>query len=522
MLVFIVIRVFLTSYETFNFSPTDCIMSYNYLPLDRNHTDFQQIKNLLESDQQVSITFAAHESIEKCRAYLDKKMSGSDGLFYGINTGFGFLQNVRIDKEQLSELQNNLLKSHACGMGEEVPRQIVKLMMALKIKSLSYGHSGVQVDTVNRLMDMHNNNMIPVIYTQGSLGASGDLAPLSHLCLPLIGLGEVYFEGKKMPASEALSAMNWAPITLQSKEGLALINGTQFMSSYGMYNLVRADKLLKWANIIAAISFEGFDCNTDPFNANIHRVRAHEGQVTTAAAMRSLLEGSEIARQQGKAVQDPYSFRCIPQVHGASTDTVNYVQSVFIKEINSVTDNPNVFPDEDLIVSGGNFHGQPLALAFDFLSIAMAEIGSISERRTYQLISGLRNLPMFLVKNPGLHSGFMIPQYTAAGIVSENKQLCTPSSIDSIPSSNNQEDHVSMGANAATKCKRVVDNVEKVLAIELLTAAQAIEFRRPLKSSPYLEEIIAAFREKVSFNDADRVLHDDMMKAVEFLRLFEL
>lgn len=497
-------------------------MSYNYLPLDRNHTDFQQIKNLLESKQQVSITFAAHESIEKCRAYLDKKMSSSEGLFYGINTGFGYLQNVRIDKDQLSELQNNLLKSHACGMGEEVPGEIVKLMMALKIKSLGYGHSGVQVDTVNRLMDMHNNDMIPVIYTQGSLGASGDLAPLSHLCLPLIGLGEVYFKGSRMTAADALAAMNWQPITLQSKEGLALINGTQFMSSYGLHNLVRADKLLKWANIIAAISFEGFDCNTDPFNENIHRVRSHDGQVNTAATMRSLLSGSEIASQKGKAVQDPYSFRCIPQVHGATADTVNYVQSVFIKEINSVTDNPNVFPDEDLIVSGGNFHGQPLALALDFLSIAMAEIGSISERRTYQLISGLRNLPMFLVKNPGLHSGFMIPQYTAAGIVSENKQLCTPSSIDSIPSSNNQEDHVSMGANAATKCRRVIDNVEKVLAIELLTAAQAIEFRRPLKSSVYLEEIIAAFRKEVSFNDADRVLHDDMIKAVKFLKNYKI
>lgn len=493
-------------------------MSYNYLPLDKGHTDFQQIKNLLDFNQLVSITFAAHESIQHCREYLDSKMNGSDSLFYGINTGFGYLQNVRIDKDQLTELQNNLLKSHACGMGEEVPLEIVKLMMVLKIKSLSYGNSGVQVDTVNRLMDMHNEDMIPVVYTQGSLGASGDLAPLSHLSLPLIGLGEVYFKGKKMQSADALKQLGWKPIALQSKEGLALINGTQFMSAYGLYNLVQADRLMKWANIIAAISFDAFDCNSDPLNENIHRVRAHEGQVHTAAQMRRLLAGSSIATRAGKAVQDPYSFRCIPQVHGATTDTVNYVQSVFIKEINSVTDNPNIFPGEDLIVSGGNFHGQPLALALDFLAIAMAELGSISERRTYQLISGQRNLPAFLVKNPGLHSGFMIPQYTAAGIVSENKQLCTPSSIDSIPSSNNQEDHVSMGANAATKCKRVVDNVEKILAIELLNACQAIEFRRPLQTSPYLEKIIEAFREVVSFNDSDRILHDDIMNAVKFMK----
>ncbi|CAN5825459.1 histidine ammonia-lyase [soil metagenome] len=497
-------------------------MSYNYLPLDKSHTDFQQIKNLLEFDQLVSITFSAHDSIVKCREYLDKKMAGADGMFYGINTGFGFLQNVRIDKEQLTELQSNLLKSHACGMGEEVPRAIVKLMMVLKIKSLSYGHSGVQADTVNRLMDMHNNDMLPVIYTQGSLGASGDLAPLSHLSLPLIGLGEVYFNAVKMTTAAALKDLEWQPISLQSKEGLALINGTQFMSAYGMYNLVQCDRLLKWANIIAAISFDAFDCSLDPLNENIHRLRSHEGQVNTAAILRDLLKGSTIARQNKKQVQDPYSFRCIPQVHGATADTVQYVQSIFIKEINSVTDNPNIFPDEDLIVSGGNFHGQPLALGLDFLSIAMAELGNISERRTYQLISGQRNLPMFLIKNPGLHSGLMIPQYTAAGIVSENKQLCTPASVDSISSSNNQEDHVSMGANAATKCKRVVDNVEKILAIELLTAVQAIEYRRPLQSSTYLESIIAAFRKEITFNEADRILHTDIIKAVDFIKKIPL
>lgn len=493
-------------------------MSYNYLPLDKNPTDFQQIKNLLAHNQLVSITFDAHDRITKCRQYLDDKMRNSDALFYGINTGFGFLQNVQIDKAQLQELQSNLIQSHACGMGEEVPKDIVKLMMAFKIKSLSYGYSGVQTDTVERLMDMYNNDMLPVIYTQGSLGASGDLAPLSHLSLPLIGLGEVYHAGVKIPAADALKKFDWKPIELKSKEGLALINGTQFMSAYGMYNLVQCERLIKWANIIAAISYDAFDCTTEPLHENIHAIRSHKGQVETAAAMRRLLSGSEIATQKKSQVQDPYSFRCIPQVHGATKDSFDYILSVFIKEINSVTDNPNVFPDEDMIVSGGNFHGQPLAITLDFLAIAMAELGSISERRTYQLISGLRGLPAFLVSNPGLNSGLMIPQYTAAGIVSENKQLCTPSSVDSIPSSNNQEDHVSMGANAATKCKRVVDNVEKVLAVELLTAVQALEFRRPQKTSPMLEEIVTEFRKEVSFNQADRILHDDMIKAVSFIK----
>ena len=493
-------------------------MSYNYLPLDKNPTNFQQIKNLLAHEQLVSITFDAHDRITKCRKYLDEKMENSDALFYGINTGFGYLQNVRIDKTQLQELQCNLLQSHACGMGEEVPKDIVKLMIAFKIKSLSYGHSGVQTDTVERLMDMYNNDVLPVIYTQGSLGASGDLAPLSHLSLPLIGLGEVYHAGEKIPAAEAMKKFDWQPIELKSKEGLALINGTQFMTAYGLHNLIQCDRLIKWANIIAAISYDAFDCTIEPLHENIHAIRPHCGQVETAATMRHLLSGSEIAAQKKSQVQDPYSFRCIPQVHGASKDSFDYILSVFIKEINSVTDNPNIFPDEDMIVSGGNFHGQPLAITLDFLAIAMAELGSISERRTYQLISGQRNLPAFLVKSPGLNSGLMITQYTAAGIVSENKQLCTPSSVDSIPSSNNQEDHVSMGANAATKCKRVVDNLEKILAIELLTAVQALEFRRPLKTSPMLEEIVTAFRKEVSFNEADRILHEDMIKAISFIR----
>ena len=490
------------------------------ITIKNGHTDFAEIKELLAFFPPVTISASAKKVIDNCRRYLDNKLSSGNELFYGINTGFGYLQNVKIDNTQLEELQSNLIKSHACGMGEEVPQDIVKLMMVLKIKSLCFGHSGVQYKTVERLAGMYNNNMLPVIYTQGSLGASGDLAPLSHLSLPLIGLGEVNYGGKKTAANRVLNKLGLKSVQLKSKEGLALINGTQFMSAYGLHSLVHADRLLQWADIIAAISFDAFDCVEEPLHEKIHSVRPHKGQVHTAKRLRELLRGSEILNQPKEQVQDPYSFRCHTQVHGATKDPFDYVLDIFIREINSVTNNPNIFPDDDFIVSGGNFHGQPLALALDFLAIALSELANISERRTYQLISGQHKLPMFLVKQPGLHSGFMIPQYTAASIVSENKQLCTPSSVDSISSSNNQEDHVSMGANAATKCKRVVDNVVKVLAIELLTAIQALEFRRPLKSSAAIEKIVTAFRKQVSFNTADRILKEDMDKAVAFIKTF--
>jgi histidine ammonia-lyase len=497
-------------------------MTYNYLPLDKSLLTFQQVKNLLKYKQLVSVTYAAHEAILKCRDYLDQKINSSDELFYGINTGFGFLQNVKIEKAQLETLQQNLLLSHACGMGEEIPDEIVKLMMMLKIKSLSYGYSGIGIEVVKRLMEMYNNDVLPVIYTQGSLGASGDLAPLSHMCVPLIGKGEVRINGEKISAEEALKKLGWKPIELQSKEGLALINGTQFMSAYGMFNLIHSERLLNWANVIAAISFDAFDCNPDCLYDRLQEVRPHAGQISVAAQIRKILQGSEIVANKKLQVQDPYSFRCIPQVHGASKDTFDFVLQTFLTEINSVTDNPIIFPDEDRIVSGGNFHGEPLAFALDYLSIAMSEIANISERRTYQLLSGQRNLPLFLVKNSGLNSGLMIPQYTAAGIVSENKQLCTPASVDSISSSNNQEDHVSMGANAAAKCLRVIQNVEKVLAIELLASIQALEYRKPLTSSAEIEKLVKEFRKKISFNESDRFLHEDMVKAMEFMREYEL
>jgi histidine ammonia-lyase len=480
------------------------------------------VNEIVFQGKKLALSEEAITNIEKCRLYLNAKMQAHEAPIYGINTGFGSLCNVKISNENLSQLQENLMKSHACGTGDEVPHEVVKIMLFLKIQSLSYGHSGVQLQTVERLIDFYNHDILPVVYTQGSLGASGDLSPLAHLCLPLIGEGEVYYDGFRQPAHKVLGKLKLAPIVLQSKEGLALLNGTQFMSAYGVYNLLQAEKLAYLADVISAVSLEGFDGRIEPFTDLIHLVRPHKGQVNTAAQMLSLLEDSEIIAQPKAHVQDPYSFRCIPQVHGASKDTIDFVKKVFTTEINSVTDNPNIFVGEDLIISGGNFHGQPLALALDYLGIALAELGNISERRTYQLISGLRGLPAFLVGNPGLNSGFMIPQYTAASIVSQNKQLATPSSIDSIVSSNGQEDHVSMGANGATKTLKIVENVERILAIELFNAAQALEFRRPLKSSDFIEMFVKAYREEVSFVTEDRILHYDIEKSIHFLKSFQV
>lgn len=480
----------------------------------------EQLQEIISQNFKLALSEEAKINIAKCREYLDKKMATHSEPIYGINTGFGSLCNVKISNENLSQLQENLVKSHACGTGEEVPHEIVKIMLLLKIQSLSYGNSGVQLQTVERLVDFYNNDILPVIYSQGSLGASGDLAPLAHLSLPLLGEGEVYHDGFRQPAMKVLQKFNWKPIVLQSKEGLALLNGTQFMSSYGCYVLLKALKYSYLADVISAVSLEGFDGRIEPFNELIHFVRPHKGQILTAQRMKELLEDSEIIVQPKQHVQDPYSFRCIPQVHGASKDAIEYVKKVFTTEINSVTDNPNIFIEDDLIISGGNFHGQPLALALDFLGIALAELGNISERRTYQLISGLRGLPAFLVDNPGLNSGYMIPQYTAASIVSQNKQLATPASIDSIVSSNGQEDHVSMGANAATKALKIMENLERILAIELMNASQAIEYRKPLKTSDFLEQFIKSYREEVPLVKEDRILHYDIEKSVAFLDSF--
>lgn len=484
--------------------------------------DLPTIKDIVEHNKQIALSEEAVLNIKKSRAYLDDKIKDDETPIYGINTGFGSLYDVKISSENLSQLQENLVMSHACGTGDTVPKPIIRLMLLLKIQSLSYGYSGVQLKTVERLVAMFNEDVLPVVYTQGSLGASGDLAPLAHLSLPLLGKGEVFWNNKRLRSKTVNKKMGWEPIELQAKEGLALLNGTQFMSAYGVYCLIKSHKLAYLADLIGAISIDAFNCNMSPFNALVHLVRPHRGQVKTAEQILAFLEGSEIGSSENKKVQDPYSFRCIPQVHGASRDTLTFVRKTVKTEINSVTDNPNIFIKEDKVISGGNFHGQPLALALDYLGIAIAELGNISERRTYQLVSGIRELPAFLVKNPGLNSGFMIPQYTAASIVSENKQLATPASVDSIVSSNGQEDHVSMGANAATKCYRIVNNLETILAVEALNASQAIEFRRPTKTSPFLESFLKAYREVVPFVEEDRVLANDIKATVAFLQNFNI
>lgn len=477
-----------------------------------------KVRDIIRNGEKIELGEEAKEAVMKCRKYLDTKMEDIDRPVYGVTTGFGSLCNITVPADELSQLQHNLVMSHACGTGERVRPEIVKIMLLLKVQSLSYGYSGVQLATIQRLVDMFNNDVLPVVYQQGSLGASGDLAPLAHMSLPVIGLGEVEYKGETREVASLWRELGWEPVRLQSKEGLALLNGTQFMSAHAVWSLIQAERLSDWADKIGAMSLDAFDGRIEPFCPQVHEVRPHKGQIDTAARFRELLEGSEIIRHPKTHVQDPYSFRCIPQVHGASKDTINYVKSVIEIEINSATDNPTVFPDEDLIVSAGNFHGQPIALPIDMLTLALSELANISERRIYKLISGHRGLPNFLVAKPGLNSGFMIPQYTAASIVSQSKGLCMPASSDSIPSSQGQEDHVSMGANAATKLVRVVDNTERVLAIELFNSAQALEFRRPLHSSPIIEGIFTEYRKVVPFVDDDTYMHPLIEKSVEFIR----
>lgn len=482
------------------------------------HLTIEEVGAILENHATLELSDDARQRIVRCRKYLDKKIAESDVPIYGVTTGFGSLCNVSVDKDRLAQLQVNLIMSHACGVGGRVPNDIVKIMLFLKAQSLSYGYSGCQVETVERLIDFFNNDIYPVVYTQGSLGASGDLVPLAHLCLPLLGMGEVEYKGERMSGKALLQKMNWEPIQLASKEGLALLNGTQNMNAYAVWAVLQSERLCDWADKIGVMSLEAYDGRIEPFTHAVHAVRPHKGQIDTAAHIRELLEGSELIKQPKVNVQDPYSFRCMPQVHGASKDTLAYVRSVIEIELNAATDNPTVCPDDDLVISAGNFHGEPIAQPMDFLAIALCELSNISERRIYKLVSGTRNLPSFLVAKPGLNSGFMIPQYAAASIVSQSKMYSTPASVDSIPSSQGQEDHVSMGANAATKLYQVVLNTERVLAIELFNAAQALEFRRPLKSSPTIEAIYAAYRKVVPFIENDEFMSPHIAQSVEFLR----
>ena len=486
--------------------------------ISADHLTIEKIGEIIYNNYKIELSDDARKRIIKSREYLDARIAKEENPIYGVTTGFGSLCNVSISKDQLSQLQVNLIKSHACGVGERLPNDIIKMMLLLKVQSLSYGFSGCKLDTVERLVDMFNNNIYPVILEQGSLGASGDLVPLAHMSLPLVGLGEVEMNNEVVSGEEMNRRMNWKPIELASKEGLALLNGTQNMSAQAVWALLNAQRLSEWADVIAAMSLDAFDGRIEPFTHAVHAVRPHQGQIETAARFRQLLKGSQLIARPKQHVQDPYSFRCVPQVHGTVKDTLRYVYSVIDTEINSATDNPTVCPDEDLIISAGNFHGEPIALPMDYLSIAMSELANISERRIYRLVSGLRDLPSFLVAKPGLSSGFMIAQYTAASVVSLNKSYAVPSSIDNIPSCQDQEDLVSMGANAAIKLRKVVANTERVLAIELFNAAQALDFRRPLVSSPELMKVHEAYRKVVPFIDVDVVMYPHIEESIQFLR----
>ena len=490
----------------------------NIHQISAEHLTIQKIDEIIKGHYKLELSDDARSRIIKCRQYLDKKIEDNSRPIYGVTTGFGSLCNVSIGRDYLAQLQINLMMSHACGTGERVPNEIVKIMLLLKIQSLSYGYSGCKLDTVERLVEFFNNDVYPIVYMQGSLGASGDLVPLAHLSLPLVGMGEVEYKGKIISGKRLMSVMGWKPIELASKEGLALLNGTQNMAAFAVWSLIQSHRLNEWADIIAAMSLDAYNGLVEPFTDAVHRVRPHKGQIETAAKMRELLEGSEIMEKPKSYVQDPYSFRCVPQVHGTVKDTMAYVESVIDIEINSATDNPTVCPDDDLIISAGNFHGEPIALPMDFLAIAMSELANISERRIYKLVSGTRGLPSFLVANPGVNSGFMITQYTAASVVSLNKSLCSPASVDSIPSCQGQEDHVSMGANAAIKLYKVVLNTERVLAIELFNATQALEFRRPLKSSSVIQEVFDRYRKDVPFIINDEVMYPYIQTSIDFLR----
>ncbi len=461
-----------------------------------------------------------HEPVNLSRKIVDNALLDPDA-HYGINTGFGVLANQRISSDELATLQKNILLSHACGMGDPVPPEITRLMLQLKIHSLSLGFSGVSEQTFVQLLTLEQLGILPWIPSRGSVGASGDLAPLAHMCLPLIGRGEVWNAdfSARVPAEKRLAEKSIEPICLQAKDGLALINGTQMMAAYGSFVLERTLVLQREADLLAAMSLEALQGSAAPFDERIHAIRPHHGQQVVASNIRKLLEGSEILashRDCGK-VQDPYSLRCVPQVHGASRDALDYARNCVETELNSVTDNPLVFEQGD-IISGGNFHGQPLALAMDFAAIALAELASISERRTYLLLEGHDGLPKLLMQDTGVNSGFMIPQYTAAALVSENKVLCHPASVDSIPTSLGQEDHVSMGSISAFKLLEVLKNVERVLAVELLTSAQALDFRNTFSPGRGVSVSHKALRKEISHAVKDYEVKNDLDKCAELLR----
>ena len=495
----------------------------NCVTINGESTTIKDIINVARNGYQVKISEDAVKKIQRARDFVDKLVE-ADKAVYGITTGFGEFSKVSISKEQAGELQRNLIISHSCGVGDHFPEEVVRAIMVLRVNALSKGFSGIRLETINGLVEMLNKGVHPAIPEKGSLGASGDLAPLSHMVLPLIGEGEAYYQGKLMNGAEAMKAAGITPVRLTSKEGLALINGTQVMTAVGLLTAYDAMNLSKLCDISASLTIEALNGITDAFMPELHEVRPHAGQITTAKNLLRILEGSERTTHQGELrVQDAYSLRCLPQILGASKDAIQFVLDKVAIEINAVTDNPIILVDKEMAVSGGNFHGQPMALPFDFLGIAIAELANIAERRIERLVNpALSNgLPAFLTEQGGLHSGFMIAQYAAAALVSENKVLAHPASVDSIPSSANQEDHVSMGTIAARKAKEILFNASQVVAIELFAATQGIDLNSKDKGKKLGKGTKIAYdlvREVIPVVKEDRVMYPDFKKAAALIQ----
>jgi|YelNatPaOPRAMG01_1025707.scaffolds.fasta_scaffold00220_53 histidine ammonia-lyase len=506
-------------------------MKNNILIIDGNSLTLDKIEFFLKENPKIVIAKNSLEKIKRSRNLVDKWVERGESI-YGVTTGFGEFSNVKISKEDNKKLQENLILSHAVGCGENLPPMIVKIMMLLRVNALSKGYSGIRLETLQLLIDMMMNNIIPVVPSQGSVGSSGDLVQLAHLVLSMIGRGNVQIvkdimsekasNSKIVPSKFAFKKFQLKPISLEAKEGLALINGTQMMTSFAAYISIRAKKLNKIADISASLTHEALRSTDKAFDAKIHKLRPFPGQITTAKNVLLLIKGSKIRKSHianDKRVQDAYSIRCVPQIHGASRDAIDYVVSRVQIEINSVNDNPIIFPETEEHIEGGNFHGQSMALAMDFMGIALSELANVAERRIERMVNGaLSGLPRFLANNGGLNSGLMIAQYTAASLVSENKVLAHPASVDSIPTSANQEDHNSMGSIAAQKCYRIMKNLENVLAIELMTAAQALEFLKPLRPGIGTSIAYDEIRKIVKPLNNDRLLHEDVKKVASLVK----
>lgn len=491
--------------------------------INGENLSLQKAVEVVRNFARIELDPEAVKRVETSRQVVENYLA-EGAVVYGITTGFGKLADVKISNEKVEELQLNLILSHACGVGEELPREVVRAMMLLRANALAKGYSGIRLETLRLLVDMLNADVVPVVYSQGSVGASGDLVPLSHMVLVMLGYGEAYYQGERLAGAEALAKAGLQPVVLGAKEGLALINGTQCMTSMGVLGTFDAQNLAKTADICAALSMETLQGIPDAYEAMVHEVRPHPGQMTTAANVRKMLVGSELVNRADRdKVQDAYTLRCTPQVHGASRDAINYVTEVVSREINSATDNPLIFPVEGRAISAGNFHGQPIALAMDFLGIALSELANISERRVERLVNpSLSGLPPFLAPESGLNSGYMIAQYTAASLVSENKVLAHPASVDSIPTSANQEDHVSMGTIAARKMRQILTNAENVLAIELLTAAQGLEFKDREKMAPATKAVYDLIRSAIPAMVKDRFVAPDIHKMQQMIHDGEL